>query len=82
MLMNVHLLKVRPVLLNKTGSHCVGKYAKIFRSVDDLNITNSNSEFQQCFMEIYPQDLQLYQQNNTSDMISFLDLDLTVTKNE
>ena len=40
----------------------------LIRSIDGLNIVNSYNEFDQCFMEIYPQELQLYKQNSTSEI--------------
>ena len=53
------------------------KFRHTFRFIDDLVAINDDGEFERCFKEIYPSELELKKEHGDSD-VSFLDLSISV----
>ena len=54
------------------------RFGNVFRFIDDLNALNDNSEFERCYKEIYPPELELKKENVDIHNASFLDLDISI----
>ena len=58
--------------------HCARKFNHIFCFIDDLVVINDGHEFKNSYKEIYPDELELKQENNADTAATFLDLDLQI----
>ena len=54
------------------------RFSYIYRFIDDLNSINDYGEFERCYKDIYPPELELGKENVDSSRGSFLDLDIRV----
>ena len=54
------------------------RFSYIYRFIDDLNSINDYGEFERCYKDIYPPELELGKENLDSSRASFLDLDIKV----
>ena len=54
------------------------RFSYIYRFIDDLNSINDYGEFERCYKDIYPPELELGKENLDSSRASFLDLDIRV----
>ena len=54
------------------------KFGNTFRFIDDLAAINDGGEFERCFHDIYPQELELKKENTGSLCATFLDLELSI----
>ena len=61
--------------LKKKDLQKARKFGHTFRFIDDLLTINDDSQFMNCFKEIYPPELQLNLEGS-GNQLSFLDLDL------
>ena len=50
----------------------------MFRFIDDLVAINDNYEFEKCYKEIYPSELELKKENKNNSTATFLDLDISI----
>ena len=55
------------------------RFGNTFRFIDDLTAINDGGEFERCFPNIYPPELELKKENVGNRDATFLDLDLTIT---
>ena len=53
------------------------KFRNTFRFIDDLLAVNDDGEFEKCFKEIYPPELEL-KKEHSGDSVSFLDLGIAI----
>lgn len=58
------------------------RFANTFRFIDDLSALNDGGEFERCFKEIYPIELELGRENEIDQCASFLDLDIHIENNK
>ena len=54
------------------------RFGNTFRFIDDLTAINDVGEFERCFPNIYPQELELKKETVGICDVTFLDLDLTI----
>ena len=54
------------------------RFGNTFRFIDDLTAINDGGEFERCFLNIYPPELELKKENVGNCDATFLDLDLTI----
>ena len=54
------------------------KFRHVFRFIDDLLAINDGGEFERLHNEIYPDELVLNKENNSSDAATYLDLDIKI----
>ena len=54
------------------------KLCNTFRFIDDLNSINDGREFENNFSKIYPEELQLSNENTDKHEASYLDLDIKI----
>ena len=64
--------------LKKQDIQKARRFSNIFRFIDDLVAINDNNEFENCFKEIYPSELELKKENIGYTSGSFLDLMITI----
>ena len=71
----------RKFLLNlkKTDLRRARRFGNVFRFIDDLCAINDGGEFEKCYHDIYPPELELKKENDASHSASFLDLDLSIS---
>ena len=55
------------------------RFGNTFRFIDDLTAINDGGEFERCFPDIYPPELELKKENVGNCDATFLDLDLNIT---
>ena len=53
-------------------------FTNIFRFIDDLVAINDNGEFERCYSEIYPPELELGKKNVGYNQGTFLDLKIEI----
>mmetsp|Transcript_1512 Transcript_1512/g.2851 ORF Transcript_1512/g.2851 Transcript_1512/m.2851 type:complete len:240 (+) Transcript_1512:667-1386(+) len=63
---------------HRTNFGLCRKLSRTFRYIDDLGCFNAGDVFQNVFRSIYPECLQLNHENTSSDIATFLDLDIKV----
>ena len=56
------------------------KFCNTFRFIDDLLAVNDDGEFERCFKEIYPEELELKKEHG-GESVSFLDLNISLNVN-
>ena len=56
------------------------RFCNTFRFIDDLLAVNDDGEFERCFKEIYPNELELKKEHD-GDSVSFLDLQIDLNEN-
>ena len=54
------------------------RFSYIFRFIDDLDAMNDYGEFERCYKDIYPPELELGKENHNNICASFLDLDIKI----
>ena len=67
--------------LKKSDLQRARRFGNVFRFIDDLNAINDGGEFDRCYKDIYPLELELKKENNGNSHASFLDLEITITDN-
>ena len=67
--------------LRKSDIRRARRFGNVFRFIDDLNAINDGGEFERCYKDIYPPELELKKENVGYDNASFLDLDITINEN-
>ena len=78
---NLFLFHFESEWLDKTkkdNHHRARRFGHAFRFIDDLVAINDNNEFENCYKEIYPSDLELKKENNNDSTATFLDLDIAI----
>ena len=53
------------------------KFRHTFRFIDDLLAINDDGEFERCFKNIYPPELEL-EKEHSGNLVSFLDLSISI----
>ena len=53
-------------------------FSNIYRFIDDLIALNDNKDFESCYKEIYPEELELGKENEGYQNASFLDLNIII----
>ena len=53
------------------------KFRHTFRFIDDLLAINDDAEFERCFTNIYPPELEL-KKEHSGNSVSFLDLSVSI----
>ena len=66
----------------KLGTISVRKINNSFRFIDDLLSLNDGSTFEKHYKDIYPTELELKKENNSSSCASFLDLYIYIGNGE
>ena len=56
----------------------VRRFTNVFRFIDDLVAINDNGEFERCYSEIYPPELELGKENIGYNQGTFLDLKIEI----
>ena len=54
------------------------RFGNTFRFIDDLNALNDGGEFERCYHEIYPPEMELGKENISANAASFLDLNISI----
>ena len=67
--------------LRKTDIQRARRFGNVFRFIDDLNAINDGGEFERCYKDIYPPELELKKENIGHDNATFLDLDIKINEN-
>ena len=68
--------------IKKQSLYRARRFTNTFRFIDDLDAMNDCGEFEKCFKDIYPQELELKKENNGNKQATFLDLDISVNDNK
>ena len=68
--------------IKKESLYRARRFTNTFRFIDDLDAMNDCGEFEKCFKDIYPQELELKKENNGNKQATFLDLDISVNDNK
>ena len=58
------------------------RFINVFRFIDDLIALNDDKEFESCFKEIYPVELELGKENEGYQEATFLDLNIAIKNNK
>ena len=58
------------------------KFGNVFRFIDDLKAINDGGEFEKCFKDIYPEEVELKRENTGSQKASFLDLEISIVNKQ
>ena len=70
----------------RTNKKCdinkVRRFTNVFRFIDDLVAINDNGEFERCYSEIYPPELELKKENIGYSEGTFLDLMIRIRDNK
>ena len=68
--------------VQRSDLHRAKKFANTFRFIDDLVAINDDNEFEKCFHEIYPVEIELGKENDGTNSASFLDLEISIIDNK
>ena len=55
------------------------RFGNTFRFIDDLNAINDGGEFERCYRDIYPEEMELGKENNSNQEATFLDLNISIS---
>ena len=64
--------------LKKTDLSRARRFGNVFRFIDDLSAINDGGEFERCYLNIYPVELELKKENQGTNNASFLDIDIFI----
>ena len=57
------------------------KFCNVFSFMDDLIAFNEEGEFENCYHEIYPEEMELKKENNINTAATYLHLDIKIVDN-
>ena len=64
--------------IKKTNFILARKFGQVFRYIDDLLALNDGHNFEACYEDIYPEELQLNKENADNNSTNFLDLHIKI----
>ena len=67
--------------MRQTNNLLTRKFSHAFWFIDDLLAINDGNMFENHFKEIYPEELQLKKENETSTSCTFLDMKIDIINN-